>query len=139
GLNVSLTYNGGASAPTDAGSYEVIGTIVEQNYAGSATNTLVVSPAAAEVVLNNLNQTYDGTARVVGASTIPSGLNVMVTYNGSAIAPTNAGSYQVIGTVTDLNYVGSVTNTLVINKANASVALNNLTQVYDGTARVVAV
>jgi catalase (peroxidase I) len=42
---------------------------------------------------------------------------VNITYNGSASAPTNAGSYTVIGTITDANYQGSATNTLVINNA----------------------
>jgi catalase (peroxidase I) len=34
-----------------------------------------------------------------------------------ANAPTNAGSYTVIGTINDANYQGSVNNTLVINNA----------------------
>jgi hypothetical protein len=44
-------------------------------------------------------------------------LVVNITYNGSANAPTNAGSYTVIGTINDANYQGSATNTLVINDA----------------------
>jgi hypothetical protein len=51
---------------------------------------------------------------VVGASTTPEGLNVVVTYAGSVDAPTNAGSYEVIGTINELNYVGSVANTLTV-------------------------
>ena len=41
-LTVNLTYNGSASAPTNASSYMVIGTINDLNYAGSATNILTV-------------------------------------------------------------------------------------------------
>jgi hypothetical protein len=70
--------------------------------------------ATAVVTLSNLSQTYNGTARSVTASTTPSSLNVLLTYNGSANAPTNVGSYTVIGTVNDPNYVGSATNTLVV-------------------------
>jgi len=44
-LTVNLTYNGSANAPTNAGSYTVIGTINDANYQGSATNTLVISKA----------------------------------------------------------------------------------------------
>jgi catalase (peroxidase I) len=40
-----------------------------------------------------------------------------ITYNGSANAPTNAGSYTVIGMINDTNYQGSATNTLVISNA----------------------
>jgi hypothetical protein len=136
-LNLTITYAGEANAPTNAGSYEVIGTITEPNYVGSATNTLVVSPAAATITLTNLAQVYDGTARVVGATTDPTNLNVTITYAGEANAPTNAGSYEVIGTINELNYAGSATNTLVVSPAAATVTLTNLAQVYDGTARVV--
>ena len=123
GLTVNLTYNGSPNAPTNAGSYTVVGTVVDNNYAGSATNTLVISKAAATVTLNNLNQVYDGSAKNVSASTTPIGLTVNLTYNGNGNAPTNAGSYTVIGTVVDNNYAGSATNTLVIGKATATVTL----------------
>ena len=42
GLTVDLTYNGSASAPTNAGNYTVVGTINDPNYEGSSTNTLVI-------------------------------------------------------------------------------------------------
>ena len=139
GLTVNLTYNGSPNAPTNAGSYTVVGTVVDNNYAGSATNTLVISKAAATVTLNNLNQVYDGSAKNVSASTTPIGLTVNLTYNGNGNAPTNAGSYTVIGTVVDNNYAGSATNTLVIGKATATVTLGNLSQTYDGSAESVSV
>ena len=139
GLTVNLTYNGSPNAPTNAGSYTVVGTVVDNNYAGSATNTLVISKAAATVTLGNLNPVYDGTAKSVSARTTPPGLTVNLTYNGSPNAPTNAGSYTVIGTVVDNNYAGSATNTLVIGKATATVTLGNLSQTYDGSAESVSV
>jgi YVTN family beta-propeller protein len=137
GLEVAITYEGNVNAPTNAGSYQVIATVADANYVGSATNSLVVSPAPALVTLNNLLQTYDGTARTVAVDTDPEGLEVTITYEGNATAPTNAGSYQVIATVTDANYVGSATNTLVVSPATALVTLNHLLQTYDGTARMV--
>jgi alpha-tubulin suppressor-like RCC1 family protein len=68
----------------------------------------------ATVTLGNLHQTYTGMAISVTASTTPPGLMVVVTYNGSPFAPTNVGSYTVVGTISDPFYVGSATNTLVI-------------------------
>ena len=68
----------------------------------------------ATVTLGNLNQLYTGSAISVTASTTPPGLTVNLTYNGSPNAPTNAGSYTVIGTISDPNYYGSATNTLVV-------------------------
>jgi hypothetical protein len=135
GLAVNLTYNGSANAPTNAGSYTVVGTIADINYQGSATNTLVISKTAGTVTLSNLAQIYSGTARVVTASTVPPGLAVGLTYNGSPNAPTNVGSYIVIGTINNVNYQGSATNTLVVSKTNAIVTLGNLAQTYTGTAR----
>jgi len=70
------------------------------------------SPAT--VILSNLSQMYDGTAKTVKATTTPAGLTVDVTYNGSAIEPIDAGGYTVIGTVNNPYYEGSATNTLVI-------------------------
>ena len=75
---------------------------------------LVINKAAASVTLTNLSQTYDGTAKNVTATTVPPGLTVNVTYNGSPSAPTNAGSYTVVGTINDINYSGSATNTLLV-------------------------
>ena len=114
GLTVSMTYNGSATVPTNVGSYQVVGTIVELNYVGSATNTMSISASNAPVSLSGLSQIFNGTSRVVTAATVPSGLAVNITYNGSATGPTNAGSYQVIATINESNFVGSVTNTLTV-------------------------
>ena len=138
GLSVLVTYNGSASAPTNVGSYTTIGTIDDLNYQGGATNTLVITKGAAVVTLSNLSQTYTGMARSVSVSTSPTNLAVSVTYDGSPNAPTNAGSYTVIGIVNDPNYQGAATNTLVVGKATAALFLVNLSQTYDGTARVVS-
>jgi hypothetical protein len=139
GLSVAITYDGSAAAPTNAGSYAVIATIADSNFAGSASGTLVVSPAAATITLGDLNQTHDGTPRVVTATTAPAGLPVTITYNGSSTVPTNAGSYAVAATIADPNYTGAASGTLVVAKGTAIVTLGNLNQAYDGTPRPVTV
>jgi len=111
---INLTYNGNSFAPTNVGSYTVVGTISDANYAGSATNTLVISKAVGVVNLTNLFQPYTGGSINATEVTVPTNLLVRLTYNGSANAPTNVGSYTVIGTVDDPNYLGGATNTLVI-------------------------
>src|ERR1039458_8108653 len=135
GLAVSFTYNGSANAPTNAGSYTVIGTINDANYQGNATNTLVIAQASGSITLGRLNQTYNGTAKPATATTTPTGLTVSFTYNGSATVPTNAGSYTVIGTINNANYQGNATNTLVIAQASGSITLGSLNQTYNGTAK----
>jgi hypothetical protein len=73
---------------------------------------IVMIPAT--VTLGNLNQLYTGNAISVTATSTPPGLTVNLTYNGSPFAPTNAGSYTVIGTISDTTYYGSATATLVV-------------------------
>ncbi len=138
-MTVTITYDGSPNPPTTPGRYTVIGTINSPDYAGSATNMLIISQAVATVTLGHLNQTYDGTAKPVTVTTAPPGLAVGVTYNASADAPTNAGSYTVIGTIADPDYTGGATNMLIISQAVATVTLGNLNQTYDGTAKPVTV
>ena len=103
GLTVNFTYNGSATLPIAAGNYTVVGTINDVNYMGNATGTLVISKAVAPVSLGSLTQAYTGTAKSATAVTTPTGLTVSFTYNGTANAPTNAGNYTVVGTVSDVN------------------------------------
>jgi hypothetical protein len=133
GLSVSFTYDGSATAPTNAGSYAVVATVTDPNYQGSANGTLVVGKATAGVTLGNLTPTYDGSPKAATATTTPAGLSVSFTYNGSATVPTTAGSYAVVATVNDTNYQGSANGTLVIGKATASITLGSLSPTYDGS------
>ena len=114
GFTVDFTYNGSPIPPLDAGSYAVVGTINDANYYGVVTNTLTIHPAPAVVALSSLNQIYTGAGINVTASTVPPLLGVKFTYNGSPNAPTNVGTYIVVGAINDLNYYGSTTNLLMV-------------------------
>ncbi len=133
GLNVTFTYNGSATAPTNAGSYAVVATINDANYTGTQNGTLVVSKAAATITLGSLAQTFNNSPRAATATTSPAGLNVSFTYNGSATAPTNAGSYAVVATINDTNYAGTQNGTLVVSQATATITLGSLAQAYSGS------
>jgi hypothetical protein len=106
-----------AGTPTQLGSFSPQ-LIVGDNRVPflSSTNTFnfVIGPSNAPVLLNDLQQIYTGTARPVTATTVPPGLTVIVTYNGSSAAPTNIGNYEVVGTLVESNYTGGATNTLAI-------------------------
>src|SRR5207253_3304283 len=108
-----ITYDGNATPPTAAGSYAIVATVSDANYAGSANGTLAVSKAVATVSLGDLSQTFDGAPKPVSATTTPAALaaTVSFTYDGSATAPTNAGSYAIVATVNDTNYSGSTSGT----------------------------
>ncbi|HVU24626.1 MAG TPA: MBG domain-containing protein [Opitutus sp.] len=140
GVAVSFTYNGSSTAPTNAGSYDVVATVTTSGYTGSTTGTLTISKAAVTIVLGSLGQTYNGSGHAVTVNTTPADVAVTVTYNGGATLPVNAGNYPVAASVTDTdNYTGSTSGTLVIAKAPVTVGLGNLSASYDGSAHAATV
>jgi len=134
-LNLGATFSSVPGGTANWSFHDAAGNYTDAG--GSALITL--TPLAATVTLGNLAQTYDGTAKSATATTSPLGLAVALTYNGASDAPKSAGSYAVVAKITDPNYNGSANGTLNINLASASIALTNLTQVYDGTAKSVTV
>lgn len=94
---------------------------------------------AAQVTLSNLSQTYNGSPKSVTVTTVPTGLNVTVTYADSTTppsttAPTNAGSYAVVATINDPVETGSASGTLVISKASQTITFNTLSAKTYGDA-----
>jgi len=114
GIPLRLTYNALPAVPVNAGVYTVTATIIDPNYVGSAAGTLLVSPRPATVLLGNLDQHTDGTPKPATAATIPPGLAVALTYNGSPVAPSTPGTYTVVGTLTNPNYSGGATDLMVL-------------------------
>ena len=89
------------------------------NPAPNVTNTFTVTKDVAVVTLGALSQAYDGTAKSATATTEPAGLTVEFTYDGSATAPTEVGSYAVTGTVNEALYAGEAVGTLLITNGEA--------------------
>ncbi len=89
--------------------------------AADVVRDITAAPAPATIQLGNLTATYDGAPKSVSVTTNPAGLASSVTYAGSGTAPTNAGSYAVVATVTDPNYSGSANGTLVIAPAGQTI------------------
>jgi hypothetical protein len=125
GLPVSFAVGSGPAAIADgtnltftgAGAVSIVASQAgDANWSAApdVTNTFDVAKAAAQVFLADLAQTYDGTARIASATTLPAGLTVAITYDGSATAPVAAGSYAVTGAVDDVLYAGSASDTLVV-------------------------
>ncbi|MBW8780689.1 MAG: alginate lyase family protein [Verrucomicrobia bacterium] len=139
GLVTQVTYNGSATSPINAGSYAIAATINDANYVGTNTGTLVIGKAMATVALGGLSQTYNGSAKIVSATTTPAGLSVGITYNGGASAPINAGNYAIAASVNEANYTGTAAGMLTIAKATAALVFDALRQVYDGTPKPVTV
>ena len=137
GASDKCTIAGATVTLTGAGSCTVTASQAgDANYNAAApvAQSFTIAPAAATVTLNGLSQTYDGTPRVVTATTSPTGLTVTITYDGSATAPTNAGSYAVVGTISDPNYTGSASGTLVVGKADQTITFAALADKTFGDA-----
>lgn len=101
-----------------------LGAVGKDNTYGSGS-ALLPAQLPATVTLSNLARQYDGTPKAAVATTIPAGLAVSLTYNGSTFTPALLGTYSVIGTISTAPFYGATTNTLtiVIDPALESAAL----------------
>ncbi len=115
GINVKVSYPDGE--PVDAGEYRVITTVDQDGYTGSVTTTIVVKKAELLITLSDLQQIFDGSSKEVAYSIDPDVEvdAVEVTYNGESALPSEQGEYEVIVTIDDKNYQGSVNGVLVIS------------------------
>ena len=126
----------GSKLPVGAQTLSVIFTPTDSARYNTATKSvpLTVNKAAATITLAGLSQSYTGQPRLVTATTLPAGLNVDITYNGSPDAPVNVGSYPVVATVNDPNATGTKTGTLVIGKGNQTISFTSLPAMHVGDA-----
>ncbi|PYS48327.1 MAG: hypothetical protein DMG13_25810 [Acidobacteria bacterium] len=133
---ISITYDGSTAAPTGAGSYVVVASLSNDNYLGSVSGSLIIGKATATITLSDLAHTYDDLPKSATATTSPADLTVVtITYNGSPTVPVNAGSYAVAASLSNDNYQGSASGTLVISKAAAIITLDGLAHIYDGSTK----
>jgi hypothetical protein len=137
---LTLTYNGTADAPVNAGDYGVVASYAgDSNYnAAYATTTVTIVKATPTMWVTGGTFTYDGlshaataTARGVGGVALAP---LTVTYNGSAGVPINAGTYAVLASFdgNDNYNAVSATTSLLIEKASAVVNVSDGTFTYDG-------
>ncbi len=97
---------------TPGGDFDNDGASNQQEH--EAGGNPLVPKTVASVTLGDLLQVYNGSPRSASATTSPTNLTVAFTYNGSGTAPTEPGAYPVVGTINDIVYQGSATNTFVI-------------------------
>jgi hypothetical protein len=116
------------------GTYWIVaGTFVTNNYNVNYEPALITYlPAEASVTFleESLLQTYNGNPVSPVVTTIPEGLEVEINYDGFAEVPVNAGTYQVVATVVDPNYVGTASASLTVSPMQISVAADNNEKIY---------
>lgn len=148
GLPVTVTYNGSADLPINAGTYAVVATIADPNYTGSASGSLIINPVPLTVTAVIATKAYDGTTDSAGLPSITSGAlinedtatwtqtfggkdvgsNITITPSGTIIDGNSGKNYI----VTFDNATGSIT------PASATVSAVGHDKVYDGTTSATA-
>ena len=138
-----------ASAPTETKTFYLLTAGGDYNGDGINNQTEInngsnplVGKTQATVTLGSLLQAYTGTARSATAITAPSGLTVDFTYDGSASAPTNPGTYAVTGTINDATYAGTANGTLIIHgptpMADSLLKYNNTDEIRVSASELLA-
>ena len=144
-LAVAVTYDGLSSPPVNVGHYQVVATVTDANYFGSATNTLEITVGGQTISFPSLAaHTYgDGLFRL--NATASSGLPVsfrsdnssVAEVSGSLVAIFGAGTANIIATqsgdITNYTAAPPVTNRLTVNKAELTVTINNTNRACGAT------
>ncbi len=118
GLTVDVTYNGSAAPPTAPGSYDVIATINDPNYTGSAAGTLIITTTVLVRHAPTLNGALNGSVQVL--------LPESTTLNGGAAV---SGDLLVPGTPSVRlngrpNYAGTLDSSGDASPSNYTVTIN---------------
>ncbi|MES2695792.1 MAG: MBG domain-containing protein [Verrucomicrobiota bacterium] len=119
GTGKTVTITGLTLVGTHAANYQLASTTV------TTTASITQQPIAfVSMVFDGLIQTYDGAPKPVSVLTVPGGVSVSVTYDGSPVPPTAAGSYTVNATVTAVGYAGSSSVAFTIARAPQTIAFD---------------
>jgi len=119
GLEVGVDVSSGTTRLTQMMTFDSTGLAYKNpKLFGSVDLSQCSYYSSATVTLGNLTAIYDGTPKSATATTSPTGLPIVITYDGSTTAPTNVGTYSVVATIDNPWYQGSSTGTLIINKAS---------------------
>ena len=113
GLNVGIVYRDSndvvVPSPTEPGTYTVTATINDVIYQGTASGTLTIGKATAEVTLGSLTHTYDGTEKLASVTTTPSGLTVDLTYSQGATLVAPIAAVAAVAAAAEVLYVAGDT------------------------------
>jgi hypothetical protein len=120
----SFVWTASATAPavgTSSQSFTFIPDDTTNYESTTGTVAVTVDKAAVSWTLGNLTAVYDGTAKAATATTSPTGLNVILTYNGEATAPSAAGSYELLAVIDEGDYSGSKSEVFTITPASQTI------------------
>ena len=131
----TVTYNGGATLPKNAGNYTVVVTATG-NYSGTATKTFTISPkaltdndvtlSATSFVYNKSNQKPTVTVKD-GEAALVADAEYTLTNDGG----TDVGSAYPVSVVGKGNYSGTINKSFAITPASVTISITDLTKTYN--------
>ena len=131
----TVTYNGGATLPKNAGNYTVVVTATG-NYSGTATKTFTINPkaltdndvtlSATSFVYNKSNQKPTVTVKD-GEAVLVADAEYMLTNDGG----TDVGSAYPVSVVGKGNYSGTINKSFAITPASVTISITDLTKTYN--------
>lgn len=128
GTGKGVTISGLTLTGADAGNYLLT----------PPTTTADITQNSAVIAFGTLSFTYNGAPHATTATTTPAGLPLTLTYDGSATAPSNAGTYTVAAVVNSGTYSASASATLTIARAAQTIAVANPGALTVGTPVVLS-
>jgi hypothetical protein len=146
-----LEYNGSATVPADAGTYAVTADFVPTDTAnynsltGASAGDFVIGKADPVLSVTNSPVTYNGSPQAAVVEGDVPGTASNLSYDGSATAPTNAGTYAVTADFvpTDTNNYNTLTaasaGNFVIEKADPVLTVTNSPVIYNGAPQAAVV
>jgi Bacterial Ig-like domain (group 3)/MBG domain len=124
---VTFTYNGSGTAPTAAGTYTVVATVSNSDYAGSATGTMTIEPLTPSVRLSSSN------------NPAVSQTGVTFTANVSSAVGTPTGTVSFLDSTTPLGQGTVAAGVATFVTSSLSDGSHSMTAVYNGDTNFVAV
>ncbi len=97
--------------PFDSGCYNSVIGYIE----------VFVEKAFADIIISDLIHYYDNTEKSVSVTTVPTGLNYNITYDGDTALPVNIGLYFVEVFIDEQNYQGYASDSMTINPAELDI------------------
>ncbi len=127
GLTVTFSYNGSGTAPTAGGSYAVVATVTDSDYAGSATGTMTITPLTPAVRLSSSSN----------PAVAQTGVTLTAGVSSTVGMPT--GTVSFLDSTTPLGQGTLTAGVATLTTSSLADGSHSLTAVYNGDTNFVAV
>ena len=138
---VSVTYPATSNPPTNAGTYSVVASTTDPNFAGTTSGTLTIQQAALTVTANDKSRAY-GTANPTFDGTITGILHsdpITATYASIATQSSPVGTYPITPTLDDGGSAALANYTVTSNNGTLTISADPLYVIAPDNSRAFGV